>query len=106
LNWEGALGPWIIDFLNNYLTATLPTGIWTDGAFVFSTGLDQRLRCWHLGGIVNLCESPASSCAMEDPSDTRLLSLPLVECGHCVIDVPEAEDLHVESGPMGYCSNR
>lgn len=80
-------------------------GIWTDGAWVFSTGLDQRLRCWHLGDIVNLCESPASSCTTEDPSDKRLLSLPLVECGHCVLDVPEAEDLHVESGPMGeqYC---
>lgn len=23
-------------------------GIWTDGIWVFSTGLDQRIRCWHL----------------------------------------------------------
>ncbi|XP_043708861.1 uncharacterized protein LOC122658058 [Telopea speciosissima] len=23
-------------------------GIWTDGIWVFSTGLDQRVRCWHL----------------------------------------------------------
>ena len=23
-------------------------GIWTDGRWVFSTGLDQRIRCWYL----------------------------------------------------------
>ncbi|XP_019250971.1 PREDICTED: uncharacterized protein LOC109229873 isoform X2 [Nicotiana attenuata] len=23
-------------------------GVWTDGCWVFSTGLDQRIRCWHL----------------------------------------------------------
>uniref|UniRef100_A0A5B7C8Q1 WD repeat-containing protein 6 n=1 Tax=Davidia involucrata TaxID=16924 RepID=A0A5B7C8Q1_DAVIN len=23
-------------------------GIWTDGSWVFSVGLDQRIRCWHL----------------------------------------------------------
>ncbi|KAL3380551.1 hypothetical protein AABB24_000941 [Solanum stoloniferum] len=23
-------------------------GVWTDGRWVFSTGLDQRIRCWHL----------------------------------------------------------
>ncbi|KAK7397007.1 hypothetical protein VNO78_18171 [Psophocarpus tetragonolobus] len=23
-------------------------GVWTDGSWVFSTGLDQRVRCWHL----------------------------------------------------------
>lgn len=23
-------------------------GIWTDGCWVFSTGLDQRIRCWLL----------------------------------------------------------
>ncbi|KAL2345522.1 hypothetical protein Fmac_006807 [Flemingia macrophylla] len=23
-------------------------GVWTDGTWVFSTGLDQRVRCWHL----------------------------------------------------------
>lgn len=75
-------------------------GIWTDGAWVFSTGLDQRLRCWHLGDIVSHCESPSPSSAMESPSDKRLPPLPLVEYGHCVIDVPEAEDLHVEPGPI------
>lgn len=78
-----------------------PTGIWTDGAWVFSTGLDQRLRCWHLRNTASSCEPPSPSSAMEGPSDNRLPSLPLVECGHCVIDVPEAEDLHVDPGPIG-----
>ena len=81
------------------MPATL-VGIWTDSAWVFSTGLDQRLRCWHIGDIAGHCESSSTSSGMEGPFEKSLLSLPLVECGHCVIDVPEAEDLHVEqAGP-------
>ncbi|XP_038683982.1 uncharacterized protein LOC119984211 isoform X3 [Tripterygium wilfordii] len=45
-------------------------GVWTDGTWVFSTGLDQRIRCWSLGehGIVT-------------------------EHSHIVISVPEPEAL-------------
>ncbi|OIW17447.1 hypothetical protein TanjilG_22559 [Lupinus angustifolius] len=44
-------------------------GVWTDGSWVFSTGLDQRVRCWHLR------ESK------------------LIEHAHLVVSVPEPEAL-------------
>ena len=53
------------------------TGVWTDGCLVFSTGLDQRLRCWNL-------ETSKQHCF-------------LVELAHSVINVPEPAGLHVES---------
>ncbi|KAG9444066.1 hypothetical protein H6P81_015406 [Aristolochia fimbriata] len=45
-------------------------GIWTDGDWVFSTGLDQRVRCWHLSE-----------------------SGELFEHSHLVVSVPEPETL-------------
>ncbi|PHT94540.1 hypothetical protein T459_02422 [Capsicum annuum] len=45
-------------------------GIWTDGRWVFSTGLDQRIRCWHL-------EQQGK----------------LIEHEHMVVSVPEPEAL-------------
>lgn len=45
-------------------------GVWTDGSWVFSTGLDQRVRCWHL----------------EENGK-------LTEHGQLVISVPEPETL-------------
>ncbi|XP_034690714.1 uncharacterized protein LOC117918294 isoform X1 [Vitis riparia] len=45
-------------------------GIWTDGTWVFSTGLDQRVRCWYLGEHGKL-----------------------IEQAHLVISVPEPEAL-------------
>ncbi|XP_020590632.1 uncharacterized protein LOC110031650 isoform X2 [Phalaenopsis equestris] len=47
-------------------------GIWTNGLWVFSTGLDQRIRCWQIGqgGM-------------------------LIEHCHLIISVPEPESLDV-----------
>ncbi|KAK8509757.1 hypothetical protein V6N13_093606 [Hibiscus sabdariffa] len=45
-------------------------GIWTDGTWVFSTGLDQRIRCWLVGDHGELTEH-----------------------AHLVISVPEPEAL-------------
>lgn len=28
------------------VVAVVLVGVWTDGTWVFSTGLDQRVRCW------------------------------------------------------------
>ncbi|XP_048532945.1 uncharacterized protein LOC125511579 [Triticum urartu] len=47
-------------------------GIWTDGAWAFSTGLDQRIRCWKMG-----------------PSGK------FMEHSHVIISVPEPETLDV-----------
>ncbi|KAI3449343.1 hypothetical protein Pfo_006008 [Paulownia fortunei] len=48
-------------------------GVWTDGIWVFSVGLDQRVRCWNL-------------------SHDRL-----TECAHLIISVPEPESLDVKT---------
>lgn len=48
-------------------------GVWTDGSWVFSTGLDQRVRCWHL------------------------IENKLTEHGHIVVSVPEPEALSARS---------
>uniref|UniRef100_A0A7N0UV80 WD repeat-containing protein 6 n=2 Tax=Kalanchoe fedtschenkoi TaxID=63787 RepID=A0A7N0UV80_KALFE len=45
-------------------------GVWSDGKRAFSTGLDQRVRCWQINELGNLCEQ-----------------------GHLVINVPEPETL-------------
>ncbi|KAM0835612.1 hypothetical protein ACQ4PT_062823 [Festuca glaucescens] len=47
-------------------------GIWTDGVWAFSTGLDQRIRCWKM-----------------DPSGK------FMEHSHVIISVPEPETLDV-----------
>ncbi|KAL1553047.1 hypothetical protein AAHA92_13772 [Salvia divinorum] len=47
-------------------------GVWTDGSWVFSVGLDQRVRCWNLN---------------HDK---------LTECAHLIINVPEPESLDVK----------
>lgn len=87
--------------MNCPLMACLLIGIWTDGAWVFSTGLDQRLRCWRLSDIATYCESSTAFRDTEDSIDKSLSSSPsLLECYLCVIDVPEAESLHVESVPI------
>ncbi|KAG6556956.1 hypothetical protein Mapa_001372 [Marchantia paleacea] len=75
-------------------------GIWTDGSWVFSTGLDQRLRCWKIKDEfcieqMNLCQS-----SVEDSRGVKSVS-PLVECMSCVIDTPEAASLHVSCSSLG-----
>ncbi|XP_077240486.1 transducin family protein / WD-40 repeat family protein isoform X2 [Tasmannia lanceolata] len=45
-------------------------GVWTDGTWVFSTGLDQRVRCWH----INECGK-------------------LIEHSYLIVSVPEPETL-------------
>jgi hypothetical protein len=47
-------------------------GIWTDGTWAFSTGLDQRVRCWKMGS-----------------------SAKFTEYSHAIISVPEPETLDV-----------
>ncbi|CAN6302598.1 unnamed protein product [Urochloa humidicola] len=47
-------------------------GIWTDGTWAFSTGLDQRVRCWKMGS-----------------------SAKFTEHSHAIISVPEPETLDV-----------
>lgn len=78
------------------------TGIWTDGTWAFSTGLDQRLRCWHLSSMRS--EQPSQSTHGLDNHQENVSSqiIPKVERNQCVIDVPEAEDLHVESDSSGW----
>ncbi|KAJ4844773.1 hypothetical protein Tsubulata_003478 [Turnera subulata] len=49
-------------------------GIWTDGTWVFSTGLDQRIRCWLL---TDHCK--------------------LTEQANLIISVPEPEALHARA---------
>ncbi|XP_059311756.1 LOW QUALITY PROTEIN: uncharacterized protein LOC132063295 [Lycium ferocissimum] len=49
-------------------------GVWTDGRWVFSTGLDQRIRCWHLEQRGKLTEHK-----------------------HMVVSVPEPEALDARS---------
>ncbi|XP_055962170.1 uncharacterized protein LOC126688213 isoform X2 [Mercurialis annua] len=49
-------------------------GVWTDGTWVFSTGLDQRIRCWLL----------KEQCILTKQT-------------HLIISVPEPESLHVRA---------
>ncbi|KAL2631977.1 hypothetical protein R1flu_016663 [Riccia fluitans] len=74
-------------------------GIWTDGSWVFSTGLDQRLRCWKVTPefskeLMNLDNSNTGQVTESTVS-------PLVECMTCVIDTPEAASLHVDASSQG-----
>ncbi|KAK9266700.1 hypothetical protein L1049_007353 [Liquidambar formosana] len=67
-----------IRFLNHDRVASAHSsavkGVWTDGSWVFSTGLDQRVRCWHL----------------EEHGK-------LTERAHLVISVPEPEALDAQA---------
>lgn len=47
-------------------------GVWTDGNWVFSTGLDQRVRCWRVSVDGKLSEH-----------------------AHLIVSVPEPEALDV-----------
>lgn len=78
------------------------TGIWTDGTWAFSTGLDQRLRCWHLSSIRSEPPSQSTTDLDNRPENVSSQFIPMAECNQCVIDVPEAEDLHVESDSIGW----
>ncbi|KAF3436595.1 hypothetical protein FNV43_RR23687 [Rhamnella rubrinervis] len=51
-------------------------GVWTDGSWAFSTGLDQRLRCWHLGEQGELTEFDNLIISVPEPEalDARLCS--------------------------------
>ncbi|KAK9147122.1 hypothetical protein Sjap_007025 [Stephania japonica] len=63
-----------IRFLSRYAIASAHSaavkGVWTDGTWAFTTGLDQRVRCWHF----------------EEQSK-------LTEHSHLIISVPEPEAL-------------
>ncbi|XP_029126958.1 uncharacterized protein LOC109797697 isoform X2 [Cajanus cajan] len=52
VNFQSQSKSYKIKFLNyeNFPSAHSSSvkGVWTDGTWVFSTGLDQRVRCWHL----------------------------------------------------------
>lgn len=55
-------------------------GVWTDGRWVFSTGLDQRIRCWHLEERGKLTEHKHMVVSVPEPEalDARV-------CGRWVI---------------------
>lgn len=57
----------------------LVVGIWTDGIWAFSTGLDQRVRCWKM-------ESSGK----------------FTEYSHVIISVPEPETLDVVHDRWGF----
>lgn len=59
---------------SNFISLKFPVGVWTDGIWVFSTGLDQRVRSWHLG-----------ECGK------------LVERACLIVDVPEPEGLDAKA---------
>lgn len=42
-------------------------GIWTDGTWVFSTGLDQRVRCWLLEEESKLTEHAFLTVSVPEP---------------------------------------
>lgn len=51
-------------------------GVWTDGSWVFSTGLDQRVRCWHLSVNGKLTEHAYLTVSVPEPEalDARTLA--------------------------------
>ncbi|KAK7259152.1 hypothetical protein RIF29_24751 [Crotalaria pallida] len=68
---------YVIRFLNNEKIPSAHSssvkGVWTDGSWVFSTGLDQRVRCW------------------------RLQESKLIEHAHLIVSVPEPESLSAKA---------
>ncbi|XWS76708.1 hypothetical protein CRYUN_Cryun01aG0201000 [Craigia yunnanensis] len=67
-----------IRFFNHYRIASAHSsaikGIWTDGTWVFSTGLDQRIRCWLVGEHGKLTEHAHLIISVPEPEalDARL----------------------------------
>ncbi|KAF3789134.1 hypothetical protein EJ110_NYTH19333 [Nymphaea thermarum] len=59
---------------SNVISFKFPVGVWVDGTWVFSTGLDQRVRSWHLGGCGKM-----------------------IECACLIVDVPEPEGLDAKA---------
>ncbi|XP_060961502.1 tRNA (34-2'-O)-methyltransferase regulator trm734 [Cannabis sativa] len=51
-------------------------GVWTDGLWVFSTGLDQRIRCWRLGEQGKITEKAYVIISVPEPEalDARICS--------------------------------
>ncbi|KAA3462396.1 putative WD repeat-containing protein isoform X1 [Gossypium australe] len=60
-----------IRFLNQYRIPSAHSsaikGIWTDGTWVFSTGLDQRIRCWLVGEHGELTEHALLIISIPEP---------------------------------------
>ncbi|CAN6470401.1 unnamed protein product [Victoria cruziana] len=75
---SGRKNNYILRFLHHHTVASSHSsavkGVWTDGIWVFSTGLDQRVRSWHLG-----------ECGK------------LVERACLIVDVPEPEGLDAKA---------
>lgn len=69
-------------------------GVWTDGFWAFSTGLDQRLRCWKISVDAVSSEVQRDSCETGERHPQAVS--PLVECVTCVIDIQEPASLHVK----------
>ncbi|KAL5561082.1 hypothetical protein UlMin_030829 [Ulmus minor] len=71
---------YVINFLNREKVASAHSsaikGIWTDGSWVFSTGLDQRIRCWHLEEQGKLTEYAYMIISVPEPEalDVRVCS--------------------------------
>lgn len=42
-------------------------GVWTDGSWVFSTGLDQRVRCWLFEKLGKLTEHTRLVISVPEP---------------------------------------
>lgn len=58
------------------LTLFICEGVWTNGPWVFSTGLDQRLRCWCVGEQGKLTEFDNVIVSVPEPEalDARVCS--------------------------------
>lgn len=67
-----SLKPFMLHFLNKLFGE----GIWTDGSWVFSTGLDQRIRCWSLEEQGKLSEYACVIISVPEPEalDARACS--------------------------------
>lgn len=65
-----------MDLLKFLLSLFICEGVWADGSWAFSTGLDQRLRCWHLGEQGELTEYEYVIISVPEPEalDARLCS--------------------------------
>lgn len=49
-------------------------GVWTDGKWVFSTGLDQRVRCWILDQHGKLIEHSHLVTSVPEPEALEALA--------------------------------
>lgn len=64
-------------------------GVWTDGSWVFSAGLDQRLRCWCVGEQGELTEFDNVIVSVPEPEalDARVCSRFCKSSFHCQISL-------------------